>query len=173
MSVITSNQRGFTIVELLIVIVVIGILAAITIVAFNGIQNRANDTAVQSDLRSLKAKLEAYKVLNGDGYPDGSTITNATQGFKATAGAYAVAPADSHNLIYCFDAANNQVFAVLSKSKSGNLYYTSESSGVSTLPVSWSGGGTCNTLSYTNNWRGYAAEDTTSGPWRSWTGVTN
>ncbi|RYF28607.1 MAG: prepilin-type N-terminal cleavage/methylation domain-containing protein, partial [Chloroflexi bacterium] len=44
----TLNNRGFTIVELLIVIVVIGILAAITIVAFNGIQNRGKAAAGQS-----------------------------------------------------------------------------------------------------------------------------
>ena len=42
------QQRGFTIVELLIVIVVIGILAAITIVAFNGVQNKAMIGAAQS-----------------------------------------------------------------------------------------------------------------------------
>ena len=40
---VRKKQTGFTIVELLIVIVVIGILAAITIVAFNGVQQRARD----------------------------------------------------------------------------------------------------------------------------------
>ena len=48
------RQRGFTIVELLIVIVVIGILAAITVVAFNGVQRKARDTDRKSDVASLK-----------------------------------------------------------------------------------------------------------------------
>ena len=44
------HQYGFTIVELLIVIVIIGILAAISIVAYNGVIGKANDSAVQQDL---------------------------------------------------------------------------------------------------------------------------
>ena len=58
-------QKGFTIVELLIVIVVIGILAAITIVAYNGIQGRAHDTTVQSDLRNLYNKSLAFYATEG------------------------------------------------------------------------------------------------------------
>ena len=48
------KQRGFTIVELLIVIVVIGVLAAITIVAYNGIQSRARDSARVSDINAIR-----------------------------------------------------------------------------------------------------------------------
>lgn len=45
----TSYKKAFTVVELIIVITVIGILAAISIVAFNGVAGRANDNAVISD----------------------------------------------------------------------------------------------------------------------------
>jgi len=69
-----SRQSGFTIVELLIVIVVIGILAAITIVAYNGIQDRAKAAAAQSNLTNAAKKVEAQKYLNassgvGEYYP--------------------------------------------------------------------------------------------------------
>lgn len=63
-----EKRGGFTIVELLIVIVVIGILAAITIVAFNGIQQRAKVTAVQSDLNNISKHMAVYQTYN-DAYP--------------------------------------------------------------------------------------------------------
>jgi general secretion pathway protein G len=60
-----AKQKGFTIVELLIVIVVIGILAAITIVAYSGIQTRGRDSVRSSDVKSIQTALEMYKSDNG------------------------------------------------------------------------------------------------------------
>ncbi|MGH7196790.1 MAG: type II secretion system protein [Candidatus Saccharimonadales bacterium] len=60
-----SMQKGFTIVELLIVIVVIGILAALVLNTFSGVQQRARDTERQTDINNLATQLEAY--YNGDG----------------------------------------------------------------------------------------------------------
>lgn len=68
------NQKGFTIVELLIVVVVIAILAAITIVAYNGIQNRAKDSALQSKASQIGKKALAYAPLNADLYPPAATF---------------------------------------------------------------------------------------------------
>lgn len=62
------HKQGFTIVELLIVIVVIGILATITVVAYNGIQGRALDSRRLSDARLIIKALEMYKINNGS-YP--------------------------------------------------------------------------------------------------------
>lgn len=59
------DNRGFTIVELLIVIVVIGILAALVIIQFTNIQARARDTERKSDIRAIVSKLAEYYALNG------------------------------------------------------------------------------------------------------------
>jgi prepilin-type N-terminal cleavage/methylation domain-containing protein len=63
-----AKQSGFTIVELLIVIVVIGILAAITIVAYSGITNRANSTKSQTSAANSQKVAEAINADTGS-YP--------------------------------------------------------------------------------------------------------
>ncbi|RYF27587.1 MAG: type II secretion system protein [Chloroflexi bacterium] len=63
-----KKNTGFTIVELLIVIVVIGILAAITIVAFNGIQQRARNTQVITGVNAYVKALKQYQAINSE-YP--------------------------------------------------------------------------------------------------------
>lgn len=68
-------NKGFTIVELLIVIVVIGILAAITVVSYNGISDRATDARIQNDIRQVYGLIEAYAAQNGS-YP----ATSSTPG---------------------------------------------------------------------------------------------
>ncbi len=74
----TSTRRGFTIVELLIVIVVIAILAAITIVAYNGIQNRAKQSAAQQAVSQANKKVLAYAIQNSDMYPTSLTVAGIT-----------------------------------------------------------------------------------------------
>jgi len=72
------SEKGFTIVELLIVIVVIGILAAITIVSFNGVTSKANATSAKSAASSAIKKAEAYNAEVGS-YPTApSQLTSAT-----------------------------------------------------------------------------------------------
>lgn len=59
---VIKNKQGFTIVELLIVIVVIAILAAITVVAFNGIQQRAKNQQASSDLATLAKAIHMARI---------------------------------------------------------------------------------------------------------------
>lgn len=73
-----KTKSGFTIVELLIVIVVIGILAAITIVAYNGIQTRAKNTkTVNAAVLWVKA-LKVYNADKGVWPPSGSCLGTTT-----------------------------------------------------------------------------------------------
>lgn len=60
-----SGSGGFTIVELLIVIVVIGILAAITIVAYSGIQARARDTQMKDAVGKVAQALQILAINQG------------------------------------------------------------------------------------------------------------
>ncbi len=88
-----KDERGFTIVELLIVIVVIGILAAIVIVAYNGVQNKANTTKAQTNAAAVQKVAEAYNADNSR-YPGtlaelngGSTSVKLPSGVTAVSGA--------------------------------------------------------------------------------------
>jgi prepilin-type N-terminal cleavage/methylation domain-containing protein len=115
-------QAGFTIVELLIVIVVIAILAAITIVAYNGIQTRTYDAVVRSDFSTIYKKLAMYKVEWGT-YPydpvsvqhgSGSQMIHdklATIDMKLSTNSYYTST-DSTNLLY-LASDDGQHFALL------------------------------------------------------------
>ncbi len=75
---VRQKDGGFTIVELLVVIVVIGILAAITIISYAGITARANSSSEQAAANAMIQKAEAYAADTG-AYPlTAAAMTGAT-----------------------------------------------------------------------------------------------
>lgn len=75
------KNKGFTIVELLIVIVIIAILAAVAIVAYSGIQERARNTKILADIKQVHKLIEAYNAEHGE-YPKttSTVISGGTSG---------------------------------------------------------------------------------------------
>ncbi|MAU34151.1 hypothetical protein CMN23_03440 [Candidatus Saccharibacteria bacterium] len=107
-----TSRSGFTIVELLIVIVVIAILAAITIVAYNGIQNQAKSAAAQATAKQALTKIQTYAVQNADQYP-------------ATLAAAGLTNAGSTTYQYRVDNSANPKTFCLTATTDNTSYYVS------------------------------------------------
>lgn len=111
-----ADNGGFTIVELLIVIVVIGILAAITTSVFNGVQKRARDSQRAQDISAIKKSLLLYNSAHGGVQRTYSYAGNGTGGWNYSAGSnwlsfledeYGEMPVDPLNLGASSSAADS------------------------------------------------------------------
>ncbi|HUS52051.1 MAG TPA: type II secretion system protein [Candidatus Bathyarchaeia archaeon] len=67
-------KKGFTLIEMLVVISIIGILAALTLVSYSGAQKQARDTERRSDLNQYRNGLESFAASKNGAYPVGSAV---------------------------------------------------------------------------------------------------
>ena len=74
-----KNERGFTIMELLVVIVIIGVLAAIGVPAYQNMTKKAKDTACEANRRTISTAVGMYYAENGS-YPTDITDTQTAGG---------------------------------------------------------------------------------------------
>jgi general secretion pathway protein G len=66
----TTPRKGFTLVEILIVVIILGILAAIVIPQFTNASSNARDSSLMSTLQTLRSQIELYKLQHGDTLPN-------------------------------------------------------------------------------------------------------
>lgn len=107
-SSVLYKKRGFTIVELLVVIVVIGILAAITIVSYSGISSKAIAVSLQSDLDNNSKLLKMYNVEYGY-YPNFPLDSNNCPLTPTPDTRYCLKTSTDTSLVY---AGNDQKFTI-------------------------------------------------------------
>lgn len=80
-------QRGFTLVELLIVTIILAILAAIVVPQFSAATTDAQEGALDANLSAVRSAIELYRVQHGGNYPGAVAATGATCPSSGTAGA--------------------------------------------------------------------------------------
>ena len=170
------TSKAFTIVELLIVIVVIGIMAAIIIVGYGAVINNANDKSVQSDLIKIDNVFKQYALDTNGSFP--STLASLSGlGLQLNSKSYMTT--NMANIYICTNSSNSQ-YAVVSMSTSGKRFMVKSESGVSQFTASTVWNAT------TGNWTATcAAVDSTYVPltnnitglvgtaWVGWTGVVS
>ena len=118
-----KTKSGFTIVELLIVIVVIGILAAITMVAYGQITAKSRSSVLQSDLKAAAKKISIYRVNTGR-YPDDATQLAAAE-VSATKSVY---DTTANNFYYCRNRSTDEM-ALGARTISNGAAYVISSTG--------------------------------------------
>ncbi len=140
---LSKKEQGFTIVELLIVIVVIGILAALVVTTFTGIQQKARNTERQTDIKAIHGQVEAYYAQNGR-YPtlgnlnDGAFLTANMKGLDSEA---LKDPKGANTTLAAAPAANVYSYAVTATG-GGACDNTTTDCAVYTLTATYEGGGT-------------------------------
>lgn len=162
------TNTGFTIPELLVVIVTIAILAGITAVSYNGVQNRAHDTAVRSDLDGMAGLLESYRA-NVSATRKFPASASELPSLGATASKKSYDTTAATNFVYCAGASDGQAFALVALSKSGKSFRQTQEK---LTEESYTKGnfnnpdGICSSLSLTL----VASGMTAPGMWAGWVG---
>lgn len=114
-------KRGFTLIEILIVVVILGILAAIVIPQFTDASQSAMKSSVQSQLQTIRSQIELYRVKNAGNAPTSMFAdlvnnnylqSNPSNPYISGTFGTAVGSAAATNVGWVYDATTGDIFAV-------------------------------------------------------------
>ena len=104
------NKRGFTLVELMVVIVVIAILAGIVVLSYSGWRTETAQNEVQNDLKAAATAMENYKNFN-NGYP--ATLSTIGSSFTPSQNVTVVTSGTPTTTYYCLKGSSTAVTSVI------------------------------------------------------------
>ena len=129
-----NRDEGFTLIELMVVVMIIAVLIAIAIPSFLGFRRSAQDRSAQSELRNVLLAEKAYWLDNGDYTETGADITafepNAVINADPTLGVYIdLRDADSDIVCMTRTAQSGNTFSIWESSTTGTFYGATDLSG--------------------------------------------
>lgn len=144
-----KRDEGFTLIELMVVVMIIAVLIAIAIPSFLGFRKSAQDRSAQSEVRNVLLAEKAYWLDNGDYTETGADITafepNAIIGATPAAGVFVdLRDTDSDVLCVSRTADSGNTFSVWESASGGTYYGATDLSGAdcpAAAPAGYAQGG--------------------------------